>query len=89
MALNLCDLRGIIRLATYIATTVTLVVAGKRWLPILAPLLVQRSFIASVAAAKAATKGAERAAVLTVLARLTPHARPHAKLAESCLPKFS
>ena len=89
MALNLCNLRGIIRLATYIATTVTLVVAGKRWLLMLAPLLVQRSCIASVAATKAATKGAERAAVLTVLARQTPRARPHAKLAESCLPKFS
>ena len=89
MALNLCNVRGIIRLATYIATTVTLVVAGKRWLLMLALLLVQRSCIASVAAAKAATKGAERAAELTVLARQTPRARPHAKLAESCLPKFS
>ena len=89
MALNLCNLSGIIRLATYIDTTVTLVVAGKRWLLMLAPLLVQGSCTASVAAATAATKGAERAAVLTVLERLTPHARPHAKLAESCLPKFS
>ena len=89
MALNLCNLDGIIRLATHIATTVTLVVAGKRWLLMLAPLLVQRSCIASIAATKAASKGAERAAVLTVPARQTSRARPHPKLAESCLPKFS
>ena len=89
MALNLCNLRGIIRLATYIATTVTLVVAGKRWFLMLAPLLVQRSCIASIAATKVATKGAGRAIELTVLARQHLCARPHAKLVESYLPKFS
>jgi hypothetical protein len=45
MALNLCNLDGIIRLATYIATTVTLVVAGKRRLLMLAPLSAYESFM--------------------------------------------
>jgi predicted N-acetyltransferase YhbS len=45
MALNLCNLDGIIRLATYIATTVTLVVGGKRRLLMLAPLSVHESFM--------------------------------------------
>ena len=45
MALNLCDSDGIIRLATHIATTVTLVVAGKPRLLMLAPLSVDESFM--------------------------------------------
>ena len=45
MALNVCNLGGIIRLATYIATTVTLVVAGKPRLLMLTPLSVHESFM--------------------------------------------
>jgi predicted N-acetyltransferase YhbS len=45
MALNLCNLDGIIRLAKYIATTATLVVGGKRRLLMLAPLSVHESFM--------------------------------------------
>ena len=45
MALNLCNSDGIIRLATHIATTVTLLVAGKPRFLMLAPLSVDESFM--------------------------------------------
>ena len=45
MALNLCNLDGIIRLATHIATTVTLAVGGKRRLLMLAPVSAHESFM--------------------------------------------
>jgi len=81
MALKLCKLHGITRLATIIASTVTLANTGELWPPAGVALWVQRSCVAS--------RDAKQALEVTVMLSQIPRAQPHAKLAENLLPKLS